>query len=153
MVSSMALILLLALVVVLVISSFQVASFFIGYAGADYGFGWGADFWNTGNFWAWLFMLILISGICLLIKLAAVIVNNIVAAIADAIKGPFGGLLYFGMIGAWLIGAIVGGISLFNWFVSYPELTDWFVGGNWLACILLIFWGWSLVARFNMKDE
>lgn len=149
----MGIILLLALVVVLFISSLQVASFFIGYAGADYGFGWGTDFWSTGNFWAWLFMLILISVTCFFIKLAAVIVNNLMAVIAEAIRGVFGGIIYLAMIVAWLIGAIVGGISLFNWFASYPQLTDWFIPGNWFACILLILGVWSLVARFKLNDD
>lgn len=153
MISSMGIILLLALTVVLIISSLQVASFFIGYAGADYGFGWGAEFWNTGNFWAWVFMVVLISVTCFFIKLAAVIVNNLVAVIAEAISGVFRGIMYLAMIVAWLIGAIVGGISLFNWFANYPQLTDWFVTGNWFAYILLIFGAWSLVARFKLNDD
>lgn len=143
----------LALWVIGVTSALQVASFFIGYFGAEYGLNYGTEFWNTGNFWAWVLMLLITAFVGLAIKLVALIVNNIVAAVAVALDGVLGGILTLALIGVWIVGSIVGGITLFNWFASFPELTDWFVPGNWFTCGLVIIGVWGLVARLNLADD
>jgi hypothetical protein len=142
-------VLLLIYVVFALISAFQVAGFFIGYTGS---FG-NDEFWNTGNFWAWIFMFIIISVVCLFIKIAAVLVNRLVFAIARSFNNAAGGILVIVLIIGWVIASIVGGINLFNWFASFPELTDWFTKGNWIGCILLIIGVWGLVARVKLDDD
>ena len=145
----MAIILLLIYAVFALISSFQVASFFIGYTGIA-----GNDeFWNTGNFWAWILMFIIISVVCFLIRLISVAVNRLIFAIAGTFNNGFGVFLIVALIGTWIIGSIVGGINLFNWFASFPELTDWFTHGNWIGCILLIIGVWGLIARDKVNND
>lgn len=145
----MVIILLLIYAVFAIISAFQVASFFIGYTGAA----GNAEFWNTGNFWAWILMFIIISVVCFIIRLITVAVNRTIFAIAGAFNNGFGVFMIFALIGTWIIGSIVGGINLFNWFASFPEYTDWFIPGNWIGCILLMVGVWGLIARLKVNDD
>lgn len=145
--------------IALIVSWAQIASFFIQWFGSGAVDGLSAEFWNVGNFWAWVFMLVIMAFGVFVLKLASVIVNRIVLSIAlignsgmsSIVRRAYGvgvALMLF-----WLVFSICAAIQLFNWFALYPEFTDWFREGNWLAILTLAIGVFSITNRFKMSDD
>jgi len=142
-----------------VISWAQLASFFINYIGAGYLDNPDPNFWNTGNFWAWVITIILLAVVICLIKLVAVGTNRLLILAVYFVSGANYAALSQVRIASvviqifWLIFSIFTAITLLQFFASYPELTDWFRESNWFAGILLGISTYTLTSRFKFSED
>lgn len=145
--------------IALIISWAQLTSFFIQWFGSGAIDGFSTEFWQVVHFWAWVAMLTIMVFAIFLLKLAAVIINRIVLTFALIGNSGMSSILRRSYIVGitlmffWLIFSIYAASELFNWFALYPELTDWFHEGNWVAWLALGLAVFSITNRFKLSDK